>query len=133
METNVCDLKKGDIFWHDDAKEVGNTWEVTGDVVHKVFAVEIRTRHAKNGRQRKFVFGKEVFVNKLNSCTKTVRTVKDIQEDERIDRFIKNYDGPGKHMVECKDGYRFEGERTIDIGTVAEICDSINKNLEPVS
>lgn len=60
---------------------------------------------------------------------KVVRTIADIKADPRIAQFIENYDGRGKHHVECVDGYRFENERTIDIGTVSEICDSINNNL----
>lgn len=61
---------------------------------------------------------------------KKVRTVAQIIADPRIERFIDGYDGRGKHMVECKDGYRFENtEGTIDIGTIAEICESINDYL----
>lgn len=54
----------------------------------------------------------------------------DIRSDPRIDYFIRNYDGYGKHMVSCKTGWNFEGERTIDIGSMKEICDSINEKLE---
>lgn len=61
---------------------------------------------------------------------KTVKTLSDIKSDPRIVRFEKDYDGYGKHMVECIDGYRFEGDRTIEIGTIKEICYSINTNLE---
>ena len=61
---------------------------------------------------------------------KKVKTIKDIQSDPRIKCFIRNYDGPGVHMVECKDGYNFERERTIDIGSVSEICGAINDWLE---
>lgn len=61
---------------------------------------------------------------------KKVHTIKQILADSRIELFVKNYDGPGKHMVECKDGYNFEKERTIDIGSVKEICDAINDWLE---
>lgn len=53
-----------------------------------------------------------------------------IENDLRIERVIYNYDGRGRHMVECKEGYRFEGERTIEIGSIKEICYSINNNLE---
>lgn len=62
---------------------------------------------------------------------KLVRNLKDIQSDERIERFVRNYDGYGKHLIECVDGYRFEGDRTIEIGSISEICYSINNNLEP--
>lgn len=61
---------------------------------------------------------------------KTVRTIADIKADPRVKDFIRNYDGPGTHMVEVKDGYNFECERTIDIGTVPQICDAINDYLE---
>lgn len=61
---------------------------------------------------------------------KQVKTIADIENDPRIDRFIKNYDGFGVHMVECKDGYKFENERTIDIGSVKDICYCINNYLE---
>lgn len=57
--------------------------------------------------------------------------LQDILKDERIDRVIQDYDGKGKHMVECKGGFRFEGERTIDIGTIAELKEAIKDNLEP--
>lgn len=61
---------------------------------------------------------------------KKVKNLLDIYSDKRIGRFVKNYDGYGKHMVECEDGWRFEGERTIEIGNIKEICYSINNNLE---
>jgi hypothetical protein len=62
---------------------------------------------------------------------KKVKTMKDIVADPRIESIHLDYDGTkGKHMVECKDGYQFEGERTIEIGTVKEICYSINNWLE---
>lgn len=57
--------------------------------------------------------------------------LQDILKDERIDRVIQDYDGKGRHMVECKDGFRFERERTIDIGTIAELKEAIKYNLEP--
>jgi hypothetical protein len=61
---------------------------------------------------------------------KKVRSLKDILNDPRIERVVKNYDGYAKHMIECKDGYRFEGDRTIDIGNIYELCASVNENLE---
>lgn len=64
---------------------------------------------------------------------KIVRTWKAIQQDPRIEQVIWQYDGPGKHSIECKDGWKFEGERTQDIGTVAELCDAVNFNLEEAS
>lgn len=57
---------------------------------------------------------------------KKVRSIADIKADPRIDDFIQNYDGYGKHLVECKKGWAFENERTIEIGTIKEICDTIN-------
>ncbi len=62
---------------------------------------------------------------------KKLKTLIDIQKDQRIERVELNYDGKGRHMVECKDGYRFEGERTIDIGNISELCGAINDWLEP--
>lgn len=63
---------------------------------------------------------------------KKVRNVDQILSDPRIDRFIKNYDGYGVHLVECKTGYLFEGDRTIDIGSLKDICYCINTWLEKV-
>lgn len=60
---------------------------------------------------------------------KKVKSIEDIKNDLRIDDLIIGYDGRGKHMVECKTGFNFEGERTIDIGTIKEICYSINEYL----
>ncbi len=57
---------------------------------------------------------------------KKVKTIADIKADPRVESFTKNYDGPGVHMVQLKDGYNFERERTIDIGSVSEICGAIN-------
>lgn len=61
---------------------------------------------------------------------KKVKTLKDIKGDPRIERIEIDYDGRGKHMAECKDGFRFENERTIEIGNIKEICYSINTWLE---
>lgn len=59
-----------------------------------------------------------------------VKTLKDILSDKRIESFVKNYDGYGKHMVECKPGYRFEANSsTIEVGSISEICDEINERL----
>ena len=61
---------------------------------------------------------------------KKVKTLKDILSDERIESFVKDYDGYGKHMVECKTGYRFEANSsTIEIGNMKEICYEINERL----
>lgn len=62
---------------------------------------------------------------------KKVKTIADIKSDPRVDMFIRNYDGYGKHSVVLKDGYGFDGERSLEIGTVAEICDSMNTRIEP--
>lgn len=59
-----------------------------------------------------------------------VKTIKDIRKDSRIADFIHNYDGRGRHFVECKEGFRFEGETTCAIGSVKEICEDINERLE---
>lgn len=63
---------------------------------------------------------------------KLVKTISDIKNDPRIANVWFHYDGHGRHMVECIDGYKFENERTIEIGNVKEICYSINNNLEVV-
>ena len=61
---------------------------------------------------------------------KKVKTEADIKADPRIEQFVRNYDGYGKHMVACKTGFVFEQERTIDIGNMKEICDCINTWLD---
>jgi hypothetical protein len=61
---------------------------------------------------------------------KKVHNLNQILADPRIERFIKDYDGYGKHMVECKTGWLFERERTIDIGSIKEICGCINDWLD---
>jgi hypothetical protein len=63
---------------------------------------------------------------------KKVRSWEDIKNDPRIESVWWQYDGKNKHMVECKEGFRFENERTIDIGTVKELCDSVNNQLDKV-
>jgi hypothetical protein len=60
---------------------------------------------------------------------KKVKSLNDIKADSRIESIHVDYDGKGKHMVECKEGFRFENERTIEIGTVKQICYSINNIL----
>jgi hypothetical protein len=62
---------------------------------------------------------------------KKVKNIKDILADPRIERVIKDYDGYGKHMVECKKGFRFEANNsTIEIGNIKEICYEVNERLE---
>lgn len=62
---------------------------------------------------------------------KKVKTLQDIKNDPRISNVIVDYDGRGKHMVECIDGLKFEScSSTVEIGTVAELCDEINNRLE---
>lgn len=62
---------------------------------------------------------------------KKVATIQDILSDERIESFIRDYDGYGKHMVECKKGFRFStNSSTIEIGSVKEICYEINEHLD---
>jgi len=61
---------------------------------------------------------------------KKVKTEADIKADPRIDEFIKNYDGYGKHMVGCKTGFRFEANSsTIEIGNMKELCYEVNERL----
>lgn len=61
---------------------------------------------------------------------KKVKTITDILSDERIESLIKDYDGYGKHMVECKPGFRFEANSsTIEIGNIKELCYEINERL----
>ena len=43
---------------------------------------------------------------------KKVRTEADIKADPRIDEFIRNYDGYGRHMVGCKTGFRLDRKST---------------------
>lgn len=62
---------------------------------------------------------------------KKVRTEADIKADARIENFIRDYDGYGKHMVECKKGFRFEANSsTIEIGNMKELCYEVNERLE---
>lgn len=64
---------------------------------------------------------------------KKVRTLEDIKNDPRIEEFIKDYDGKGRHMVACKDGYQFESfSSTIEIGNISELCFEINERLNKV-
>lgn len=59
-----------------------------------------------------------------------VYNLEQIKADPRIESFIKDYDGRGKHMVECKAGYRFEANNsTIEIGNIKELCDEVNQRL----
>ncbi len=62
---------------------------------------------------------------------KKVKTIADIKVDVRIDEFIQDYDGKGRHMVGCKIGYRFESfNSTIEIGNIKELCYEINERLK---
>lgn len=69
-------------------------------------------------------------IKKKKSQFRKVKTIDDIKADSRISEFHYQYDDKNVHMVVCKDGYKFEGERTIEIGNMKEICDSINSKLE---
>lgn len=61
---------------------------------------------------------------------KKVRTEADIKADPRVCDFIKDYDGKGKHMIECIEGWRFEANSsTIEIGNLRELCYEINERL----
>lgn len=61
---------------------------------------------------------------------KKVRTFEDIKADPRICEFIKDYDGYGKHMVECIKGWRFEANNsTIEIGNMKELCYEVNERM----
>lgn len=61
---------------------------------------------------------------------KKVKTLADIKADPRIDEFIKDYDGYGKHMVGCIKGWRFEANNsTIEIGNMKELCYEVNERL----
>lgn len=66
----------------------------------------------------------------LSAKERKVKTIKDIISDHRVDEFIHNYDGPNKHAVILKDGYGFDGERSLEIGTIKEICYSMNNTIE---
>ena len=60
-----------------------------------------------------------------------IKTLAEIIAHPLIDRVIEDYDGRGRHMVECKDGYRFESfSSTIEIGSIKELCDCINNWME---
>lgn len=55
----------------------------------------------------------------------------DIKADPRIEEAHWQYDGRNKHMVLCKEGYRFDNtECRSDIGTVKELCESVNTYLQ---
>ena len=60
---------------------------------------------------------------------KKLRTIRDIKCDPRVERLTRNYAGFGVHMVELKDGYRFDFDTTIEIGNVKEICESLNNSV----
>jgi len=61
---------------------------------------------------------------------KKVKSIADIKADPRIDEFIPDYDGKGKHMVSCKDGFRFESfSSTVEHGNIKELCYEINERL----
>lgn len=61
---------------------------------------------------------------------KKVKSIDDIKADPRIERFIKDYDGKGKHMVECKDEFYFEScNSSSEIGNIKELCYEINERL----
>jgi len=61
---------------------------------------------------------------------KKVKTLLDIEKDKRVERVIKDYDGKGKHMVEFKDGFKLNGETSIDIGNTKDLCYGVNEQLE---
>lgn len=62
---------------------------------------------------------------------KKVRTEADIRSDERIESFIRDYDGRGVHMIECKPEYHFTtNNSSCEIGNMKEICYEINERLE---
>lgn len=75
------------------------------------------------------IFKFEEIIEKKSEYKK-VKTIADIKSDPRIDHFEYRYDGYNVHMVVCKDEFKFEGERTCEIGNIKQICDSINFNLE---
>jgi len=61
---------------------------------------------------------------------KKIRTVSDIKRDPRILDLKKDFDRKGNHMVECKDGFKFESfGSTMEFGTIKEICIEINSHL----
>jgi len=46
---------------------------------------------------------------------------------------IKDYDGKGKHMIGCIDGYEFEANNsTIELGNIKELCYEINNRLQKI-
>lgn len=64
------------------------------------------------------------------SINKKVKTLAEIKSDPRIVDVIKDYDGNGKHMIECAKGYGFEANNsTIEIGNVKELCYEVNERL----
>lgn len=73
-----------------------------------------------------------VKLKKKKSNFKKVRTIEDIKSDPRISEFYFRHDDKNVHMAVCKDGYKFEGDRTIEIGNIKEICDSVNTKLEKI-
>ena len=65
---------------------------------------------------------------------KKVKSKEDIKMHPLIVDFIENYNGKGRHMVECKEGYKFESfNSTIEIGTIKELCYEINERLFLIS
>ena len=58
-----------------------------------------------------------------------VQTLEDILCHPFVERVIREYDGKNKHFVELVDGYKFDFDPTIDIGTVKELCESVNNHI----
>lgn len=62
---------------------------------------------------------------------KKVATIQDIKNHPSVEKFIYEYDGKKKHSVILKSGFRFSNtECGQDIGTVKELCDSVNNYIE---
>jgi hypothetical protein len=61
---------------------------------------------------------------------KKVRSLSDISIDPRIERIIIDYDGHGKHMIECKSGFKFEScSSSVEVGSIKQLCFEINERL----
>ena len=64
---------------------------------------------------------------------KVLKTWEDIKNHPLINakECVRDYDGKGKHMVVCVDGYEFEANNsTIEIGNIKELCYEVNSRLQ---
>ena len=60
---------------------------------------------------------------------KKVRTLTDIENDPRVDCVVKNYDGPGCHLVELKEGFTCHDGGSI-IANAKTLIDDVNNSIQ---